>query len=79
MTNVSITNFRQNIFEYIKSAIDYNEVIDVSTKNGAAVVMSKEDYDSMLETMRLLSVPGLQERFVEALNTPVKECEEFEW
>ena len=79
MTNVAITKFRQNIFEYIRSAIEYGNVIDVSTKDGSAVVMSKEDYDAMLETFKLLSAPGMAERFEEAKKTPISECEEFEW
>lgn len=79
MTTTTITKFRQNIFEYVRSAIEFNDVIDVTTKDGSAVVMSKEDYNAMLETFQLLSVPGMPERLVEAINTPIEECEDFEW
>ena len=79
MTTTTNTNFRKNIFEYVRSAIEYNDVIDVTTKDGSAVVMSKEDYNAMLETFKLLSTPGMVERFEEAKKTPISECEEFEW
>ncbi len=79
MTTTTITKFRQNVFEYIRSAIEFNEVIDVTTKDGSAVVMSREDYNAMLETFNLLNTPGMAERFTEAKNTPIEECEPFEW
>ncbi len=79
MTSTTITNFRQNVFEYIRSAIEYNDIIDVSTRDGNAVVMSREDYEALMETLRLLSTPGMVERFEEAKATPIGECEDFEW
>ena len=40
MTNTNATNFRKNIFEYLNQAVEYNDVINVTTKNGNAVVLS---------------------------------------
>ncbi len=79
MTNTNATNFRQNMFEYLNLAVEYNDVINVSTKNGNAVVMSEDDYNGLMETLYLLSIPGMKERFEEGMNTPLKECEEFKW
>ena len=45
MTNTNITNFRQNVFDYINQAIEYNDIINVNTKNGNAVIMSEEEYN----------------------------------
>ena len=59
MTNTNVTNFRQNAFEYFNLAVEYNDVITVNTKNGNAVVMSEEDYNGLMETLYLLSIPGL--------------------
>ena len=36
MTSVNATNFRKNLFEYLNSTLDYNDIIQVSTKNGNA-------------------------------------------
>ena len=79
MTNTNATNFRQNAFEYLNMAIDYNDIITVSTKRGNAIVMSEEDYNGLMETLYLLSVPGMKERIEEAKETPIEECEDFEW
>ena len=48
MTNTNITNLRKNLFEYIDQAVNYNDVINVNTKNGNAVIISENDYNSYL-------------------------------
>ena len=39
----------------------------------------KEEYRGLLETLRLMSVPGMRENLVEGMETPIEECEDFEW
>lgn len=82
MTTTNVTNFRQNAFEYIRSAIAYNEVIDVTTKDGSAIVMSKEDYNALMETLYLLSHPKTAEEILAAKDAPNEDfvpLEEIEW
>lgn len=79
MTNTNATNLRKNLFTYLDSAIDYNDVINVSTKKGNAIIISETEYNSLLETLYLLSVSGMKERLKEGLNATVDDCEDFEW
>lgn len=79
MTNVNITNLRKNLFDYINQAIEYNDVINVNTREGNAVIISEEEYNSMMETLYLTSVPGVKERLEEGLDAKPEDCEEFEW
>ncbi len=60
MTNTNITNFRKDIYELLENTIKYNEPINVSTKNGNAVVLSEEDYNSLIETVYISSNPMLK-------------------
>lgn len=55
MTNTNITNFRQNAFEYINQAVEFNDIVNVSTKKGNAIIMSEEEYNSIMETLYLTS------------------------
>ena len=48
MTNINITNFRKDIYKLLENAIKYNEPINISTKNGNAVVLSEEDYKNLI-------------------------------
>lgn len=82
MTTTTITNFRQNLFEYVKSAIEYNDVIDVTTKDGNAVVMSKEEYNGLMETLYLLSHPKTAEEILTSKSAPAEEftsLEDIDW
>ena len=82
MTTTTITNFRQNLFEYIKSAIEYNDVIDVTTKDGNAVVMSKDEYNGLMETLYLLSHPKTAEEILSSKHEPAENftsVEDVDW
>lgn len=82
MTNTNITNFRNNIFEYINQAIEFNDVINVNTKNGNAVLLSEDDYNGIMETLYLSSDPQVKADILEGAKTPLSECvseDEIEW
>ena len=51
MTNTNITNLRKNLYSMIDNAIKYDEPINVSTKNGNAIIMSEEEYNNLIETL----------------------------
>ena len=73
MTNTNATNFRKNLFEYLNQAALYNDVINVSTKNGNVVVLSEEDYSSILETLYLASHPKTAQEILDSLHEPLTE------
>lgn len=79
MTNVNVTNLRNNLFSYLDSAIEYNDVINVSTKKGNAIIISEEEYNGLLETLYLASNPEMKNRLEEGLKVTADECEDFEW
>lgn len=82
MTNTNITNFRKDIYEMLENTIKHNEPIHISTKNGNAVVLSEEDYNNLIETLYISSIPGLKEDIQKGLKEPVEDCineDEVEW
>ena len=64
MTITNVTNFRKNIFSMLEQTIKYNEPINISTKDGNAVVLSEEEYQGMLETIYLMSIPEMKEKLI---------------
>lgn len=68
MTKTNITNFRKDIYNLLENTIKYNEIINISTKNGNAVVISEEDYNSIMETLYIMSVPNLKDEIVKREN-----------
>jgi antitoxin YefM len=79
MTNTNVTNLRKNLFEYLNSAIEFNDIINVNTKKGNAIIISEQEYNGLMETLYLSSIPGMKERLIEGLNSKIEDCEEFEW
>ncbi len=82
MLNTNITNFRKNIFNILEQTIKYNEPVNISTKDGNAVILSEEDYNGLIETVYLCSIPGLKDKIVDGLHTPVSGCipeDEVQW
>lgn len=73
MTNINATNLRKNLFEYLNQAIVHNDVININTKNGNAVIMSEEDYAGLLETLYLLSNKKTSEEILNGLKEPIEE------
>ena len=82
MYNTNVTNARANLYNLINMAIDNNEIININTKNGNAVLISEEDYNSLIETLYLSSDPEYKRSLINGKNTPLEECideEEIEW
>ena len=82
MTNINVTNFRRDIYTLLEQTINFNEPINISTKNGNAVVLSEEDYNSLMETVYIMSVPGLKDEILKRANDEENEFvseEEVEW
>lgn len=82
MLNINATNLRKNLFSMLEQAIRFNEPVNVSTKDGNAVILSEEDYNSLTETLYLSSAPGMRQTIQEGLNAPISDCvpeDEVEW
>lgn len=79
MLNTNATNFRKNLFSYLDLVIDFNNIINVNTKKGNVVILSEEDYNGLIETLNLASIPGMKKRLSEGLNTKAEDCAEFHW
>lgn len=82
MLNINISHFRKNIFDLLEQTIRFNEPITITTKNGNAVVLSEEDYNDLMETLRFSSIPGMKEKITDGLKIPLSECvpeSEVEW
>jgi PHD/YefM family antitoxin component YafN of YafNO toxin-antitoxin module len=58
----------------IKQTIQYNETIHISTDEGNAVIISEEDYNGLMETLYLCSIPGMKEKIIDGKNTPLQAC-----
>jgi antitoxin YefM len=79
MTQINITTVRSELFKIASSCIKYNEVISISTKEGNLVMMSEDDYRSIMESLALSGIKGVYESIVEGVNTPIEKTKKISW
>ena len=60
MNTVTATEARRVLFDLVKSTTKGHRVFRIHHRSGSAVLMSEEDYDSLMETLDLLSIPGFR-------------------
>lgn len=51
--NVNITNARKDLYKLTDMVIDNGVVVNITTKHGNAVLISADEYNSLLETLYL--------------------------
>ena len=77
MATTNVTELRKNLFSTVDSVIKFNEPVQVTTKNGNAILLSEEDYNALLETVYLMSQPGLVSKIKEDEKERTSEMSEF--
>ena len=73
MINLNISNARDELYKLASSCIKYNDVVTISTKEGNVILLSEDDYNSLIESLYLAGIKGVYEDIEEAVNTPTSE------
>ena len=63
---VTATAARQDLFRLVKKSVKGHMPVRITSKDGDAILISEEDYEGLLETLELLSKPGLRQSIAEA-------------
>lgn len=58
---------RKNLFPLIEQVNDDRSVVEITSRRGDAVLMSRADYDALQETAHLLRAPRNARRLLESL------------
>ena len=66
MKMVNSTHLRGDLFNILKHVVKKHEEYCVSSKAGDAVIISKKDYEGLLETLELMSIPGFRESLLKS-------------
>ncbi len=61
MHRVNATNAQKEFFEIIRKANEQHRIYRIQHREGNAVLMSEDEYESLMETLELLSIPGFSE------------------
>jgi antitoxin YefM len=78
----SASQARANLFKLLEQVNQDSKPRIITSRRGDGVLISKDDWDSIQETLYLQSIPGMRESITEGMSTPLSECvseEELEW
>ena len=64
---ITASEARKHLFPLIQRVNDDRQPVEITSKGGDAVLMSKADYDALQETAYLLRVPANARRLLESL------------
>jgi len=64
---VTATEARKNLFPLIQQVNEDRTPVEITSRNGDAVLMSRADYDALEETAHLLRVPANARHLLESL------------
>ncbi len=67
MTAITATEARRTLFGLIQQINDDHTAVEVVSRHGNVVILSKDDYDAMTETAYLLRNPANAERLLESI------------
>ncbi len=67
MTTLTATDARANLYKLIEETLQNHEPVVITGKKGNAVLLSESDWNAVMETLHLLSIPGMRESIREGL------------
>ncbi len=74
------TEARAKLYSMIDETSQSHQPIIITGKRGNAVLISEEDWNSITETLHLLSIPKMRESIKEGMEEDLLECsEELDW
>jgi prevent-host-death family protein len=64
----------------IDETAESHEPVLITSKRNNAVLVSESDWNSIQETLYLLSIPGVRESIKEGMEADISDCsEELDW
>jgi len=68
---ITATEARKNLFPLIEQVNDDRTPIEITSRRGDAVLMSRADYDALEATAHLLRAPANAKRLIESLQQAI--------
>lgn len=80
MNKLTASEARANLYRLLDQTSETHQPITITGKRNSAVLISSEDWESIQETLYLLSVPGMRESIREGMEESVEDCgKDLDW
>lgn len=82
MYAMTVTNARRNLYQLVNETNASHVPIQITSKQGSAVLLSYDDWKAIEETLFLSTIHGMIESIKEGRDEPIESCvpaDEVEW
>lgn len=80
MNILTASEARANLYRLLDQTAETHQPITISGKRNSAVLVSSEDWESIQETLYLLTVPDMRESIKQGMAEPIENCsKELDW
>ncbi len=80
MTTLSVSEARSKLYRLLDEVSETHVPAMITGKRSNGILLSEEDWNSIQETLHLLSIPNMRESIKKGMNTPIDDCsEELDW
>jgi antitoxin YefM len=76
MKTVNVSEARANLYRLLDEVAESHKPAIITGKRSNGILISEEDWNSIQETLHLLSIPGMRESIRAGLETPIEKCSE---
>jgi len=74
MNHMTATIAQRDFNSILDCVIKRGDTISIATDEGSAVLLSQDEYNGLLETLYLQSIPGMKQSILKGKATPINEC-----
>jgi len=80
MATLTVTEARANLYKLIDDASVNHEPVIITGKRGNAVLLAEGDWNSITETLHLVSVPGMRDSILAGMQESIDgAATELDW
>ena len=80
MTTLTVTEARANLYKLIDDTSVNHEPVIITSKRGNAVLLAEGDWNSITETLHLVSVPGMRDSILAGMQESIDgAATELDW
>lgn len=80
MTTLTATEARKSLYGLLDDVADSHMSVQITGKRNSAVLVSKDDWQAIQETLFLTSIPGMRKSIRSGMRTPASKCDkELKW
>ncbi len=80
MSTYTSSQARKDLYNLIDHVAESHAPVYITGKRNEVVMLSKEDFNAIQETLHLLSVPEMRESIIKARKEPIAKCKKkLDW